>query len=96
MSRPQILCTNDDGISAPGLVALVQALVAADIADVHVSAPAVEKSATSQALTLSHPLVVEESSAHQGVVSCWATHGTPADSVMVAQSTQLVKVRGLH
>ena len=52
MSRIRVLVSNDDGIFAPGLVALVSALGASDLCEVLVSAPAQERSASSHAITL--------------------------------------------
>ena len=50
--RPRVLVSNDDGIQAPGIVALVYALGTADFCDVYVSAPSEERSASSHAITL--------------------------------------------
>jgi len=41
--RKRVLISNDDGINAPGLLALVQALVADGLYDVCVCGPAVEQ-----------------------------------------------------
>ena len=50
----KILITNDDGIDAPGINALAEAL--ATVAEVAVVAPDRERSAVSHSLTLHHPL----------------------------------------
>ena len=50
----RLLCTNDDGILAPGLETLVRA--AEPHGEVFVVAPDREQSATSHSLTLHHPL----------------------------------------
>ncbi len=74
---PLILVTNDDGIHAPGIRALVEALER--LGDVHVVAPDREQSACSHALTLKHPLRVEK------LQDGWhAVDGTPADCVNLA------------
>ena len=52
MSRLRVLVSNDDGIAAPGILALVAALGASGLCDVYVSAPTVERSASSHAITL--------------------------------------------
>jgi len=52
-----ILLTNDDGINAPGIQALWQEL--STLGTVSVVAPASEKSATSQAITVHHPIRVD-------------------------------------
>ena len=44
-ARANVLVVNDDGITAPGLTALVEALAATDAFDVYVAAPDAEKSA---------------------------------------------------
>jgi 5'-nucleotidase len=70
----KILVTNDDGIQAPGLIALASALAA--IGEVAVVAPDRERSAASHALTLHHPLRAE-----QVAPGRFAVDGTPTDCV---------------
>ena len=77
MSRPLILVTNDDGVHAPGIQALAKAL--SDAGDVWTVAPDREASASSQSLTLKHPLRAEK--VEPGV---FAVDGTPADCVNLA------------
>ena len=72
-----ILLTNDDGIQARGLNALVEEL--ADFATVSIVAPSREQSGTAQALTLRQPIIC-----HQEGERAWAVDGTPADCVIVA------------
>ncbi|MGH9775253.1 MAG: 5'/3'-nucleotidase SurE [Candidatus Acidiferrales bacterium] len=79
---PRILITNDDGIHAPGLRALVQAL--ADTGEVTVVAPSHERSAAAQSLTLRQPIYVENISERE-----WAVEGTPADAMILAFHTLL-------
>jgi 5'-nucleotidase len=76
VSRPTILCSNDDGIHAVGLRALAGRL--ADLGDVVVVAPDRERSATSHAFTLDRPLRCEE--VEPGF---FAVDGTPADCVYI-------------
>lgn len=52
MNPTKILVSNDDGIAAPGIIALVSALGSTGLCDVYVSAPAQERSASSHAITL--------------------------------------------
>lgn len=52
MAKPRILITNDDGINAPGIKALINELARQGFADVFVSAPSGERSAQSHAITL--------------------------------------------
>lgn len=70
----KILVTNDDGIHAPGIIALASALAA--IGEVAVVAPDRERSAASHALTLHHPLRAE-----QVAPGRFAVDGTPTDCV---------------
>jgi len=72
-----ILVTNDDGIDSPGLAALVEALER--ITPVYVSAPHLERSAISHALTLHRPLRAEKIRERW-----WSVDGTPADCVLLA------------
>lgn len=77
MTRPLVLLSNDDGVSAAGLRAVRDAL--APHADVVVCAPDSNQSATSHSLSLSRVLRLRE--IEPGVFS---VDGTPADSVYVA------------
>jgi 5'-nucleotidase len=74
---PDILLTNDDGIHAPGLRALVKGL--AGWGTVSVVAPSQERSAAAQSLTVRHPIFCEQVAERE-----WAIEGTPADAMMVA------------
>ena len=58
MDQPLILVTNDDGVLAPGIKALAEAL--GSQGEVFVVAPDREVSACAQSLTLKHPLRVEQ------------------------------------
>lgn len=57
-SRPRILVTNDDGIEAPGLLALYAAL--APLGEVTVAAPSENQSGVSHGITHSDPIFVRE------------------------------------
>src|SRR6202140_2139612 len=72
-----ILITNDDGIQAEGLRALVQA--GGGLGTISVVAPSHERSAAAQSLTLRQPIFWEQVAERE-----WAVEGTPADSVIVA------------
>ena len=78
-----ILVTNDDGISAPGLKAIVKEL--ADLGNVYVVAPNSEKSANSHKLTL-NGLVRFEERKMKGAQKAFALWGTPADCVHLGVS----------
>ena len=83
--KPYILITNDDGIQAPGLRALWEALL--DVADTVVVAPADDQSATGMSITLRTPISVEKHFWEKEVV--WSVRGTPADTVKMALSVLL-------
>lgn len=75
----KILISNDDGIFAPGIAALVHAFDAAGY-EVIVCAPDSQRSAASHSLTIGKPLTVKEV-AFPGAVKAYAIGGTPADCV---------------
>jgi 5'-nucleotidase len=77
----RILLTNDDGIHAPGLMALYQELKM-DF-DIQVVAPESEMSAVGHAITLSLPLRVQKINKN-GSFFGYAVTGTPADCVKIA------------
>ena len=74
---PRILITNDDGISAPGILALEASL--ARIGDVYTVAPLYEQSASSRHITLRKPFRYEMRGKNR-----YAVDGTPADCGMMA------------
>ncbi len=76
----RILLTNDDGIEAPGLAALYEAI--ADLGEVHVVAPADVESATSHAVTFHRPIPVGER--RMPGFTGLAVGGRPADCVKLA------------
>lgn len=77
-----ILISNDDGIQAPGIKALERA--ARRVAD-HVSivAPVAQHSAQSHAITIRHPILVDELERSPEQVRI-AVEGTPTDCVRLA------------
>ncbi len=78
-----ILVTNDDGIHAPGLLALAQAMQA--IAErVTVLAPDHNWSASGHVKTLHRPLRISETRLQDGTPA-WMTDGAPSDCVALAQ-----------
>lgn len=78
----QILLTNDDGIHAKGISALWHEL--SKIAEITVVAPDVERSATSQAITVHSPIRVDSFSFDNPRIRGWRVGGTPADCVKIA------------
>lgn len=77
----RVLLTNDDGLTAPGLLALARAM--RSVADTYVVAPEHERSAASHAITLHKPLRVVRTALGDTDVPAWATNGTPADCVVL-------------
>lgn len=75
--RPLFLITNDDGVHAPGVRVLANAV--RDLGDVIIVAPHVERSASSHAISIHLPLRLE-----QVEPNIYAVEGTPADCVMLA------------
>lgn len=87
-----ILLTNDDGVYAPGLKALKDALE--DLGELWVVAPAAEQSGVSHAFSLSGPLRVEEV-VWNGHRFGLAVNGTPVDAVKLAVRALLPKMPDL-
>jgi len=79
--KPLILVTNDDGINAPGINALIE--VAREFGDVVVVAPQEAQSAMSHAITLKTPLRFSKVQEIENVIY-YKTNGTPADCVKLA------------
>jgi 5'-nucleotidase len=78
----KILVTNDDGIKAEGLWAMVGEL--SKIAEITVVAPDGERSAIGTAVTLFQPLHVEKVAAPVDGVTAYAIDGSPSDCVILA------------
>lgn len=76
-----ILITNDDGVSAPGIKALVQAVK--DLGKVIVVAPDKPQSGMGHAITIGHPLRLSKVE-HFGDVEAYQCSGTPVDCVKLA------------
>jgi len=78
LSRTRILVTNDDGIHAPGLEALVE--IATQLSsDVWVVAPEFNQSGAGHSLSISRPIRAREVSETK-----FAIEGTPTDCVLFA------------
>jgi 5'-nucleotidase len=91
--RPFILLTNDDGVYAPGIKHLLNAL--APFADLMVVAPASEQSAVSLSITIRHPLRIEQIDWPFTDAKVWSVNGTPADCVKLALSVIMPKLPDL-
>ena len=86
MNKPLILVTNDDGITAPGIRALVEAVK--DIGEVVVVAPDSPQSGQGHALTLTEPLRLQKVDVF-GDIEAYECSGTPVDCVKLAKDVIL-------
>lgn len=82
MNKPLILVCNDDGITAPGIKALVE--VAQQFGEVVVVAPDSPQSGMGHAITIHHPLRLKKSSIF-GDIEAYECTGTPVDCVKMAK-----------
>lgn len=78
---PTILITNDDGISAPGIRALVEAVK--DLGKIVVVAPDKPQSGMGHAITIGQPLRLTKSKEF-GDIEAYTCSGTPVDCVKLA------------
>jgi len=76
-----ILVTNDDGVTAPGLLALAQAM--RPFGNIKILAPDHNWSGSGHVKTLDHPLRVKEVELPDGSTA-WASDGAPSDCVALA------------
>ena len=81
-NKPVILITNDDGITSPGIRALVDAV--RDLGQVIVVAPDSPQSGMGHAITIGDPLRLDKVDMFDGIDS-WQCSGTPADCVKLAR-----------
>jgi 5'-nucleotidase len=82
--KPLILVTNDDGITAPGVRALIKMMN--EIGEVYVVAPDSPQSGMGHAITINSTLFCEKIKIDDGPQSGreWACSGTPVDCVKLA------------
>ncbi|NOT38324.1 MAG: 5'/3'-nucleotidase SurE [Saprospiraceae bacterium] len=86
ISNKLILVTNDDGIFAPGLKALVN--IAKKYGEVVVVAPNSPQSGMGHAITINQPLRIHKVQVFEGVES-YECSGTPVDCVKLAKNVLL-------
>jgi 5'-nucleotidase len=79
--KPVILITNDDGITAPGIRNLVEAVK--DLGKVVVVAPDKPQSGMGHAITIGIPLRLHKVNVFEGI-EAWQCTGTPVDCVKLA------------
>ncbi len=87
--RPLILVTNDDGITAPGIRALIS--IMNEIGDVVVIAPDSPQSGMGHAITLDSTIYCDAVTIDEGEQLEYRCSGTPADCVKMAISEILNK-----
>lgn len=94
-NEPLILICNDDGIDAPGIIALASALDG--LGELWVVAPTDEQSAVGHAITVRNPVRAHK---HQfeipsGPIAARAVTGTPADCIKLAVNQLLPRTPSL-
>jgi 5'-nucleotidase len=82
--KPLILVTNDDGITAPGIRALIA--VMSEIGEVVVVAPDKPQSAMGHAITMNNMLYLNKVSDEKAAITEFTCSGTPVDCVKMAIS----------
>lgn len=80
-TKPLILVSNDDGITAPGIRALIEAVK--PLGDLVIVAPDSPQSAMGHAVTISKPLRLDKTDIY-GSIPAYQCSGTPADCVKLA------------
>lgn len=88
MTKPYLLITNDDGITAPGIKHLWQAVQ--EFAETIVVAPISEKSGSGVSITWVKPLRVHPF-AWENDTPAWSVSGTPVDCVKMGLNVILPK-----
>ncbi|WP_185849930.1 5'/3'-nucleotidase SurE [Blattabacterium cuenoti] len=81
-NKPIILVTNDDGIIAPGIRALVHTMNS--LGDVYVVAPNKPKSGIGHAITMDTVVYCDSVKIDNGIQKEWECSGTPVDCVKLA------------
>ncbi|KAL3334765.1 hypothetical protein AABB24_031144 [Solanum stoloniferum] len=86
-AKPTVMVTNDDGIDAPGLRALVAALVSTNLFHIVVFAPDSERSAASHCVSWQRVVTVKKIDVPGA--TAFAVSGTPADSTSLGISKKI-------
>ncbi len=84
--KRRILVTNDDGITSPGIRALLE--VASEFGNPIVVAPDSPQSGQGHAITINRPIRLKESDIFPGI-KAYECSGTPADCVKLAKNVLL-------
>lgn len=86
--KPIILITNDDGVTAPGIRSLIEAVH--DLGEVIVVAPDSPQSGMGHAITIGKPLRLDEVDIFNDLgIKAWQSSGTPVDCVKLAHDVIL-------
>jgi 5'-nucleotidase len=88
--QPTILVVNDDGITAPGIRALMHAMK--ELGRVVVVAPDSPQSGMGHAITIGKPLRLDQVDIYEGI-EMYRCSGTPVDCVKLAVNTVLKGVK---
>lgn len=86
MDKPLILVTNDDGMFAPGIKALVN--IARQYGEVFVVAPNSPQSGKGHAITINDPIRLHKVDVFEGI-EAYECSGTPVDCVKLAKNVLL-------
>lgn len=86
--EPVILITNDDGVMAPGILNLAEAVKG--LGKIVIVAPDKPQSGMGHAITIGSPLRLQEVQVMEGV-EAWSCSGTPVDCVKLATDKILKK-----
>lgn len=89
--KPLILVTNDDGMFAPGIRALIE--VASEFGEVLVVAPNSPQSGQGHAITITEPIRLHPVDVYNGI-KAYECSGTPVDCVKLAKHV-LIKERSV-
>lgn len=89
MAQPTILVTNDDGIFAPGIQALIA--IAKTLGKVYVVAPDKPQSGMGHAITIGNIVRLNPTDFYDGVEKAFMCSGTPVDCVKLAIAHVLPK-----
>ena len=93
MQKPLILITNDDGITAPGIRALIQVMLS--LGEVVVVAPDSPQSGMGHAITTTSALFCEQVQTQSGAPLEYRCSGTPVDCVKIAKHELLKRTPDL-
>ena len=93
MQKPLILITNDDGITAPGIRALIQVML--PLGEVVVVAPDSPQSGMGHAITTTSALFCEQVHTQSGAPLEYRCSGTPVDCVKIAKHELLKRTPDL-